>query len=192
MDRPRTAQTAAASANGQAALPGIARSRRLHPSPPAQPPAGPDAGRLRVDRRAPQFGRHRAVRGREELSRVCIRRAGMPPRLHRALPPHAAPAARAGRRPRGRLLHAILQKLRKETAPCLHREGEEAASPSISRPPDGNRPKRTARRPRRTTVAEWVAVHRPFAPYGCPHVFRRAGQPIIGRATVAKRSNARS
>ena len=25
------------------------RSRRLHPSPPAQPPAGPDAGRLRVD-----------------------------------------------------------------------------------------------------------------------------------------------
>ena len=30
----------------------------------------------------------------------------MPPRLHRALPPHAAPAARAGRRPRGRLLYA--------------------------------------------------------------------------------------
>ncbi len=37
--------------------------------------------------------RHRTVRHRQELPRLRLRRTRVPPRLHRALRPHAAPAA---------------------------------------------------------------------------------------------------
>ena len=50
VDGPRAAQARPAPPHGQAALPGDARGRRLHPLAPAQSPADPHARRLRVDR----------------------------------------------------------------------------------------------------------------------------------------------
>ena len=145
----------AAPPRGQAALSGDARSRRLHPSPPAQPPAGPHAGRLRVDRRAPQLDRHRAMRHREELSRLRPRRTGVSPRLHRALRPHAASAARAGRRPRGRLLHAAARPLG-QARPARHRrlDARAAARRRAARPQRGHRgPRRTRLDAHRQSIA---------------------------------------
>ena len=49
---------------------------------------------------APQSAHHRAHRHRQELPRLCLRRAGVSPRLYGALRPHAPGAARGGRRPR--------------------------------------------------------------------------------------------
>ena len=57
MDGPRAAQAAAAPPHGQAAFPGVARSRRLQPSPAAQPPAGPDAGQPDRGDRGPRRAR---------------------------------------------------------------------------------------------------------------------------------------
>ena len=95
-------------------------NRRLHPSSPAQPPAGPDSWNLRVGRRASQLDRGRPTGiGNSFLAcafveRACRRgftaryvrmpRARAPPR--RPSPPPAPPAAPAGRRSRRRLLYA--------------------------------------------------------------------------------------
>ena len=77
------------------------------------PTAGADAGGLRLDRRAPQFDRHRALRHRQELALVRVRRTGLPLRLHRTLRPDAAAAARARRGARRRLLRPAPDRLAK-------------------------------------------------------------------------------
>ena len=91
VDGPRAAQAPAAPAHRQAAPSGHSRGRRLHPSSPAQPPAGPDPRHLRMGRRTPQLDPARSHRDRKELPLLRVRRTGLSPRLHL----HATSACRA-------------------------------------------------------------------------------------------------
>ena len=127
VDGPRATQAAAAAPHRQTAPSGDARGRRLHPPAAAQPPAGPGPPRLRLDRRAPRPAADRPNRHRQELPRVCVRRTGLPPRLHRALRPDAAPAARAGRRPQRRVLRPAPDSPR-QARPARHRRLDDRAA----------------------------------------------------------------
>ena len=89
---PRAAQAPAAAPRRQAAPSGDARGRRLHPPASAQPRAGPDPRRLRLDRRASQPAADRPDRHRQEprlLSALASGRLG-----HSALVPTVPPGRR--------------------------------------------------------------------------------------------------
>ena len=88
---PRAAQAPAAPAHRQAAPSGHSRGRRLHPSSPAQPPAGPDTRHLRMGRRTPQLDPARSHSGSERASSVA--RSSNGPVA--AASPHATSACRA-------------------------------------------------------------------------------------------------
>ena len=98
----------------------------------------------------------RPNRHRQELPRVCVRRTGLPPRLHRALRPDAAPAARAGRRPRRRVLRPAPDSPR-QARPARHRRLD-----------DRTAARRRAVRPHRGHRGPGRNAPRPSSPVSCP------------------------
>src|SRR5271167_4608092 len=115
------------------------RGRQLSKSPRARPRAVPQARRLRLDRRAPQFAHHRGERPGQELARLRPRPQGVPGKPLRPLYPHAQALRRSRHRPRRRPLRQAPALARARQAAHPRRLGPGGAHPRTGARPARNR-----------------------------------------------------
>ena len=116
----------------QAASPGQRRGRQLSKSSRARPRAVPQARRLRLDRRAPQFAPDRGERPGQELARLRPRPQGVPRKPLRPLYPHAPALRRSRHRPRRRPLRQAPALARARQTAHPRRLGTRGAHPRSS------------------------------------------------------------